>query len=72
MILLGLGLIGFLVWHALHPKNLDAEQSASKRDQVFKGALLQRRFTHTPTDTVAASAPVPARIRWAAPAFPAR
>ena len=71
MILLGLGLIGFLVWHALHPKGLDSDQAGGKHDQVFKGALPQRRFTDTPTDTAPASAqPTPASAPATATAPP--
>lgn len=64
MILLGVGLIGFLMWHALYPKAAgQADQAGGRQDQVFKGALPQRRFTDTPTDTAAASVqPLPANV----------
>ncbi|KAA0073147.1 TrbI/VirB10 family protein (plasmid) [Paraburkholderia sp. T12-10] len=55
MVLSAVALIGFLAWHALHPKPADSDQAGSKRDQTFAGALPQRHFNETPTSAVPAS-----------------
>lgn len=60
MVVLALALIGFLAWHALHPKAPDADQAGSKRDQTFAGALPIRHFTETPASAVPTSSPEPA------------
>lgn len=59
MVLLGAALIGFLAWHALHPKTRDADQAGSKRDQTFAGALPHRQFTETPASALPISTPQP-------------
>lgn len=60
MVVLALALIGFLAWHALHPKTPDADQAGSKRDQTFAGVLPIRHFTETPASAVPTSSPEPA------------
>ncbi|EUC14331.1 type IV secretion system protein VirB10 [Paraburkholderia hospita] len=60
MVVLALALIGFLAWHALHPKALDADPASAKRDQAFAGALPQRHFTETPASALTTSFPEPA------------
>jgi type IV secretion system protein VirB10 len=58
-VLLGAALIGFLAWHALHPKTPDADSTGSKRDQTFAGALPHRHFTETPASALPISSPQP-------------
>jgi type IV secretion system protein VirB10 len=58
-VLLGVALIGFLAWHALHPRAAEADQTGSKRDQTFAGALPQRHFTETPASALPISSPQP-------------
>ncbi|TXC85490.1 type IV secretion system protein VirB10 [Paraburkholderia azotifigens] len=61
MVVVALALIGFLAWHALHPKAPDADPASSKRDQTFAGALPQRHFTETPENALPSSSPEAAR-----------
>lgn len=67
VILLGLGLIGWLVYNALHQNPVGQDASATKRDQTFSGAFPTRRFNPTPADTAAPASAVSAAPATAAP-----
>ncbi|MEM5370993.1 type IV secretion system protein VirB10 [Paraburkholderia azotifigens] len=57
VIALGLGLVGWMVYGALHRKTAAQPAAASKQDKPYQGALPERTFSDTPTNPTLATAP---------------
>ncbi|OED09669.1 type IV secretion system protein VirB10 [Burkholderia sp. A2] len=60
VIVLGLGLVGWMVYGALHRKPAAQPVAASKQDKPYQGALPERTFSDTPTNSTPATAATPA------------
>ncbi|MBW5287768.1 type IV secretion system protein VirB10 [Burkholderia gladioli] len=54
--LIGIALIGFLIWKAVQPSAPASADTAKKQDQTFTGSLPNRVFGSAPADSAAASA----------------
>ncbi|MEX3605255.1 MAG: type IV secretion system protein VirB10 [Burkholderia sp.] len=68
VLIMGTALIGWLVYNALHPKQVGEDSAAAKHDQTFTAALPARAFNSTPASSASSASAASATTANATPA----